>query len=560
MDLIDIGLVSPSNDNPRLNSNKEVIESLVNVFKERGWETVSPIAVRKVENHFEIVDGHHRYEAAKIAKLDQLLGIIYEFNDRDAVFQRWLMNHQSEFTDVEKCLYFYRHTKKDSKKGFSRTEFARRLGVSKDTGKRWADAGEILEQYLNAATLLNGKTLALALIHKTPQQYWELLINLMVSKCWSYRETEKVVNAIKDFDIPTYFQHWLIPEVWLKKIIAGDEEPEDINKWMTTAQREFDLLDSERKVVLIRDGKEVIEYWDLKQRFLERLPETCYLPKKPSGIKIESLAADILREVKQVDLLYEKWKISRASEQEQKKRNEEERLQIQELKLKYHPRGFNKDILDFFNTEELLLFNAIITDPPYLLSNITKNFDDTLEPEKYVSHFFDVLRDGGYFVFTATHHIRFKIHNAAEQAGFKLVQDLIWSKKKAPAVLTADRFRHNFEYIGVYKKAGKSYFGYEDVKENGSDIQRSSILEIEPCSGNERQGWHDTQKPLELMELLIKAYVPVNGLVLDPFAGSGTTAVAAKKLNRICYWVEKEVEFYKKASIRIEETKFSWEI
>jgi site-specific DNA-methyltransferase (adenine-specific) len=43
---------------------------------------------------------------------------------------------------------------------------------------------------------------------------------------------------------------------------------------------------------------------------------------------------------------------------------------------------------------------------------------------------------------------------------------------------------------------------------------------------------HPTQKPLELMERIIKVSSPVNGIVLDPFMGSGTTAVACIKLNR----------------------------
>jgi site-specific DNA-methyltransferase (adenine-specific) len=43
---------------------------------------------------------------------------------------------------------------------------------------------------------------------------------------------------------------------------------------------------------------------------------------------------------------------------------------------------------------------------------------------------------------------------------------------------------------------------------------------------------HPTQKPLEIIERMIKASCPVAGVVLDPFMGSGTTAVAAHRLNR----------------------------
>ena len=56
---------------------------------------------------------------------------------------------------------------------------------------------------------------------------------------------------------------------------------------------------------------------------------------------------------------------------------------------------------------------------------------------------------------------------------------------------------------------------------------------------------HPTQKPLELYELLVKAYCPPGGLVYDPCAGSGTTAVAAKRNGRSYVCVEKELNYYK---------------
>jgi len=62
---------------------------------------------------------------------------------------------------------------------------------------------------------------------------------------------------------------------------------------------------------------------------------------------------------------------------------------------------------------------------------------------------------------------------------------------------------------------------------------------------------HPTQKPVALFEYLIKTYTTENELVLDNCAGSGTTAVACKNLNRRWVCIEKEAEYYEKAILRL---------
>jgi len=76
-------------------------------------------------------------------------------------------------------------------------------------------------------------------------------------------------------------------------------------------------------------------------------------------------------------------------------------------------------------------------------------------------------------------------------------------------------------------------------------------------SGNTRLGVnsnnHPTVKPIKLMIYLIKLVTPKDGIVLDPFIGSGTTAVAAKQLNRKFIGIERDEEYCKIARKRLEE-------
>ena len=66
-----------------------------------------------------------------------------------------------------------------------------------------------------------------------------------------------------------------------------------------------------------------------------------------------------------------------------------------------------------------------------------------------------------------------------------------------------------------------------------------------------RYGKHPTQKPVVLLERIIRASTKPGDLILDPFMGSGTTGVVCKYLCRHFYGIEKEKGFYKLSHTRI---------
>ena len=80
------------------------------------------------------------------------------------------------------------------------------------------------------------------------------------------------------------------------------------------------------------------------------------------------------------------------------------------------------------------------------------------------------------------------------------------------------------------------------------------------CSGKERLKSngvkiHSTQKPESLLHRIILASTNKGDLILDPFLGTGTTAVVAKKLGRKYFGIEKDSKYFKAASERINSTK-----
>jgi site-specific DNA-methyltransferase (adenine-specific) len=99
---------------------------------------------------------------------------------------------------------------------------------------------------------------------------------------------------------------------------------------------------------------------------------------------------------------------------------------------------------------------------------------------------------------------------------------------------------------------GVVYHGKNKRNYEGGVTSRypSNVLEFKCVDNYSRK--HPNQKPVDLCEYIIKTYTEENDLVVDFFAGVGSVAVAAKKLNRRCISVEKNIEYFNIMKERIE--------
>jgi len=76
-----------------------------------------------------------------------------------------------------------------------------------------------------------------------------------------------------------------------------------------------------------------------------------------------------------------------------------------------------------------------------------------------------------------------------------------------------------------------------------------NVIKIKRVKAQERE--HQTQKPIHLLESLIRVVCPVDGIILDPFFGSGSLGVAAENLNRKWIGIDINPEYVKIANERI---------
>ncbi len=107
--------------------------------------------------------------------------------------------------------------------------------------------------------------------------------------------------------------------------------------------------------------------------------------------------------------------------------------------------------------------------------------------------------------------------------------------------------------MGDLKSYGKSYdiiyFGYKKIFKELNGVRDRDILEfnrVDPL-----KNIHPTEKPLDLLQYLIKKSTKEKDCILDPFAGGGSTLLAAKSLNRMATGIELENNYYKLIKSRL---------
>jgi len=234
---------------------------------------------------------------------------------------------------------------------------------------------------------------------------------------------------------------------------------------------------------------------------------------------------------------------------------------------------YNADAFDVLTELPDNSIDAVITDPPY--GTTGKKWDTPFDLELWWEHINRVLKDDGVSVVFADEpfssqlvvsnikNFRYewiwdKTYNSgglhAWKRPLKHTEDiLVFSKKTPPYNIqhllipytvnrkTWHNLNNRLQGIDTRKKPQKwQGFPTEIIKMNGV---RTPFRE---------KKLHIAQKPVELMEYLIKIYTNEGDVVLDPFMGSGTTGIACKNLNREFIGVEKEENYFALAGDRLD--------
>lgn len=201
--------------------------------------------------------------------------------------------------------------------------------------------------------------------------------------------------------------------------------------------------------------------------------------------------------------------------------------------------GSATDILSFEKIANDFRVDLVITDPPYNVDYVGKTKDalkiknDSMSDGNFYQFLYDayiniysICKEGAsIYVFHADMEgVNFR--KAFKEAGFKLSECLIWVKNSL--VMGRQDYHWKHEPIIYGWKEGEAHKWY-------SDRTQTTVLEFDRPSRSEE---HPTMKPITIIEYLMKNSSKKNDYVLDPFLGSGTTLIAAERLQRKCIGVE----------------------
>lgn len=188
--------------------------------------------------------------------------------------------------------------------------------------------------------------------------------------------------------------------------------------------------------------------------------------------------------------------------------------------------------------------DCVATDPPYptisggknsapgygfresvLRENDGKIFKhNDISPKQYLPAIYRILKEGGHcYVMTNVLNLR-EMLNVANDVGFGFHNLLVWQKNTG----TANRWYMKFAEYTLFLRKGSA----RTINNPGS----SNIF----AANNPRNKCHPTEKPVALMQHYITNSTDPGGIVFDPFAGSGSTLIAAQQTGR--QWIGCEID------------------
>jgi site-specific DNA-methyltransferase (adenine-specific) len=228
-------------------------------------------------------------------------------------------------------------------------------------------------------------------------------------------------------------------------------------------------------------------------------------------------------------------------------------------------RIYNEDCLEGMKKIDDGSVDLVVTDPPYrttargthgnsggmLKDKLTRQgkifkYND-ITPKEYIPELYRILKDGSHCYIMTNNVNLVNMLNTAIECGFHFVKSLVWNKGNK---IMGHSYMGQFEYILFFRK-GK----FKKINNCGT----SDIISVKSnkSKGVDGRNLHDTEKPVELMKILIENSSEQGETVFDPFTGLGTTPVVAIDTNRNFIGFELDKDYFDIANERINATTMS---
>lgn len=224
---------------------------------------------------------------------------------------------------------------------------------------------------------------------------------------------------------------------------------------------------------------------------------------------------------------------------------------------------YNTDCMEMLKNVPNNSIDLIVTDPPYKCTprgctgtmggywkserakkGLIFNYNN-ISCKKYLLEFYRILKEKTILYIMCNNVNLQEIINKGVKSGFIFVKCLIWEKGHK---ICGRYYMNCFEYIVLFRQGGD-----RPINKCGTpDILKVPIKKLKGADG---YNLHDTEKPVELMQILVENSSNPNDVVLDPFMGIGSTGIACVNTNRNFIGIEIDKTYFDIAKNRIEEIK-----
>jgi site-specific DNA-methyltransferase (adenine-specific) len=235
---------------------------------------------------------------------------------------------------------------------------------------------------------------------------------------------------------------------------------------------------------------------------------------------------------------------------------------------------YNTDSIGFLSALPENSIDMIFADPPYNLSNggftvhagrmvsvnkgnwdKSKGFEDDYDFHyRWLEACRRVLKPHGTLWVSGTYHSIYQCGHALQSLNYHILNDISWFKPNASPNLSCRFFTASHETLiwARKEKKAKHHFDYELMKEGewGRDFLKKPGLQMRsvwsigtPRPEEKKFGKHPTQKPIELLRRIVLASTKKGDVILDPFAGSSTTGIAAAAHGRKFIGIDLDKKF-----------------
>jgi ParB/RepB/Spo0J family partition protein len=517
--MLPISKLSPHPDNRPLGSSEEKIRQLKVLIAHHGFDASHPLVVRTYQNSYQIIEGEHRFTAAKALGYLKLPCVVRELTDTEALIQLVLGNIQTETKPLEIGINALKVGQKEGK-AFTIQSYSQRLGISETTVRRYMNASEVfqyLKTQLPEGVPVLDEVIKLEEIHRCPQADWFWLYDLVVKNELSKNQVIEITQATREIktDNPAVFGLFdllLIRQNVAQEILQGNKSATETHQdLLQTVESSLQNLDEIIKVYeynVLNDsinGEEVNlrEWFIINLKELKNLTKQAVLEAYKDALQLKRSGS--IEEAERTASYFRDKKNNK--EREEQERIERQMRQVREGEwwqlgshLLYCGEGASQAFYQKIPAKIALAY----CNPPYLTEITTA--------ENTLGWNLDVLIHKAEVVAVTPEIDQLQKFLKLSRMPYR------WSMCAQLSLKKTDSGLGSWVYTALFSNRAIDTRVKDHWKIDGTDLQGSKT--------------HD------FLKHLVESFTREHEIVVDIFAGIGTMFLVAEETHRVCYGAE----------------------